>query len=626
MNQRKWINRSTAVMAATLVAGSLLAQPPGPADVIMIGRAGDGGLMGGQQRKLVKQFDKDGDGKLSQEERKAAREFLKSTRRGPGGRPTPKPGPKVSPADVQNYPDAPFYDPTVLRTLFIEFDSPDWESELADFYKTDVELPATLTVDGRNYPNVGVHFRGMSSFGGVGAGHKRSLGITLDHTDKKQRLYGYKTLNLLNSHDDPSHLSPVLYSHISRQHIPAPKANLVRVVINGECWGIYPNVQQFNREFVEENFKTTKGTRWKVPGPGPGGLVYIGDNIDDYKRRFEIKSGDKEDSWKALVHLCKTLHETPPDKLEAALEPILDIDGLLWFLALDVALINGDGYWTRASDYNLYLDERGRFHVLPHDTNEAFRPAMAPMMGGPMAQRPAPPGEILPASASATLKLTDEQKQKVAALQKDVEGKLDAILTEEQRKNWKDIRNRPMPRGVPGVVAGVLPPTAAPARPVGAGARGPGGPPPGAGVAMHDASVVIGGGDFVIAGPGTSVELDPLIGLDDPQKPLRSKVLAVPSLRSKYLHHVRTIAAESLDWKKLGPVVSQLRSLIEQDVEKDTRRLYSFEAFQKTTADNTTTGGGGHEFPLRAFADQRRKYLLSHPEVKKAGESAPRGE
>src|SRR3712207_6822969 len=50
---------------------------------------GFGGPMG-QTRKLVKQFDKDGDGRLNTEERKAAREFLKKEPRGggrgPGGR------------------------------------------------------------------------------------------------------------------------------------------------------------------------------------------------------------------------------------------------------------------------------------------------------------------------------------------------------------------------------------------------------------------------------------------------------------------------------------------------------------------------------------------------------------
>jgi hypothetical protein len=153
-------------------------------------------------------------------------------------------------------------------------------------------------------------------------------------------------------------------------------------------------------------------------------------------------------------------------------------------------------------------------------------------------------------------------------------------------------------------------------------------PSPAAIAPVPAGGVFFGGGDFVFAGPGRggNVELDPLVGLDDPQKPLRSKVLAVPSFRAQYLRNIRTIADESLGWKKLGPVVSQLRSLIEQDVEKDTRRLYTFEAFKNTTADNPNTGANGLEFPLRAFADQRRKFLLSHPEVKKAMEATQRGE
>ena len=68
----------------------------------------------------------------------------------------------------------------------------------------------------------------------------------------------------------------------------------------------------------------------------------------------------------------KVLTETPLDQLEAALTPMLNVDGALRFLALEIALVNTDGYWTRASDYNIYLDEQGEIHVLPHDVNEAF--------------------------------------------------------------------------------------------------------------------------------------------------------------------------------------------------------------------------------------------------------------
>ena len=45
---------------------------------------------------------------------------------------------------------------------------------------------------------------------------------------------------------------------------------------------------------------------------------------------------------------------------------------MLRFLAVDIALVNTDGYWTRASDYSIYQDVKGQFHVIPHDMNEAL--------------------------------------------------------------------------------------------------------------------------------------------------------------------------------------------------------------------------------------------------------------
>jgi Ca2+-binding EF-hand superfamily protein len=471
---------------------------------------------------LFKEADKDRDGKLDEKELGAALALLSPAPAfGPGGfggrgnAPPPKPGPRVRPADVKSYPKESLYEPTVLRTLFLEFEDKDWEQELADFYHTDVEVPATLVVDGRKYPNVGVRFRGTSSYFTVGAGYKRSLNVSLDFVDKKQRLHGHKTLNLLNSHDDPGFLSTVLYSHVARKYIPTPRANFVKVVLNGESWGVYVNAQQFNKEFIAENYKTTRGARWKVQGSpgGGGGLEYLGEDVGEYKRRpYRIKSKDAEKSWKALANLCRVLNKTPAEKLESALKPILDVDGVLWFLALDNALINNDGYWVRASDYCLYRDPKGKFHVIPHDMNEAFGPAEGFGFG---------PG-------------------------------------------------------------------------FGPGGPGAGRRPPG-------------------------VELDPLIGLDDARKPLRSRLLAVPALKARYLDHVRTIAEKELDWEVLGPVVKRYRSLIEKEVEADTRKLYSLDAFRKAVSETPKAGsapGGKPALSLRQFAEQRRKYLLAHTEAK----------
>jgi hypothetical protein len=220
-----------------------------------------------------------------------------------------------------------------------------------------------------------VHYRGASSFfSTVGTGRKVSMNIAVDFADEDQNLLGYRTLNLLNSHRDPTFVRTVLYYQVARAYLPAPKANFVRVVINGESWGPYVNAQQFNKEFIKENFGSTKGARWKVPGsPGAkAGLEYLGDDPAAYKKLYEIKTKDDAKSWAGLIKLCRILNQTPKEKLEQELSPILNIDGTLRFLALENVLINSDGYWIRRSDYNIYQDEKGKFHIIPHDANETF--------------------------------------------------------------------------------------------------------------------------------------------------------------------------------------------------------------------------------------------------------------
>ena len=364
MNFRIAVRLTIAVALAT--AGAV-AQAQGP------------GNQGSEpQLELVPRFDRDGNGRLNREERRAARPVAAQAAqnrmqpRAFAGE--PRPGRRLAPADVGPYPRTPFYDLGTLRTIFLEFEAADWEQELADFFNTDVEVAATMTVDGRTYRDVGVGFRGGSSFLFVPSGLKRSFNISVDFANQGQNLHGYRTLNLLNANNDPTFLRAVLYTEISRRYVPTPLMNYVRVVINGESWGVYVNAQQFNTDFLRDSFKETRGARWKVPGNRFGGaaLAYLGNDVAAYRGRYEIRSRDNEESWRALIEFTRVLNDTPADKLEAALRPILNIDGALRFLAVEMALVNSDGYWARASDFNLYRDPSGRFHVIPHDVNEAF--------------------------------------------------------------------------------------------------------------------------------------------------------------------------------------------------------------------------------------------------------------
>jgi len=357
---------------------------------------GPGGPRGGgpgarTEHKILKQFDTDSNGRLDASERAAARAELArnpAPRRGPGGRgggrfEPARPGPRLSPSDVPPSTSTDLFDRSVVRTYFLQFENGDWEKELAEFHNTDVEIPAKLTVDGKSYPDVGVHFRGMSSYSMVPAGSKRSLNLSVDFANKDHNLLGHRTLNLLNAHGDASYLRSALFSRIANEYIPTPRANWVRVVINGEVWGLYVQVEQFNRDFTTARFNSKSGVRWKVPGSpgGRGSLAYLGDDPSAYRGIYELKTKDTPKSWTDLIRLCQVLDTTRASELPAALEPLLDVDQTLAFLALDNALMNSDGYWVRTSDYSIFQDDSGRFHLVPHDFNETFSVQGGP--GGP---------------------------------------------------------------------------------------------------------------------------------------------------------------------------------------------------------------------------------------------------
>lgn len=585
-----------------IVAASALAQFGGP-------RFGGGGFgppgWGRGDRELVDEFDQDDNGWLNAEERQAARESMnqdgegRGPRRGGGGRfgrggnrEPAQSGRNVSPDQVEHFPNEPLYASGVLRTLFLDFESDDWESELESFKGTDVDVPATLTVDGKTYPGVGVHFRGASSYMMVPTGYKRSLNLSLDTVDEDQRLYGYKTLNLLNCAGDSTLMSTVLYSDLAGEHLPTPKANFVEVVINGESWGVYTNVQQMDKIFTKEHFASSQGTRWKVPGsPGAdGGLRYLGDDLDGYKSRFEMKSDDGQEEWDSLVELCKVLNETPIEELPKQIEPILDVDQVLWFLAYDVALVNSDGYWTRASDYYLFRDSEGVFHTIPHDMNEAFISGHGggppgggrrgggfrgdgPPGGGPPGFGPPqgglggfdPPESGTP-GASPFLQFRGERPR-------GPEGQGGPPEGQEGDRRGRGGFNRG-----PGGFGG---------RGGGPGGRG-GGP---------------GGG-----GP----TLDPLVGIDNDRTPLRSRLLQVPEYRERYLAHVEEIAERQLDWQRFGEKVERNRALIDTAVEQDTRKLTTTEAFRETTATDANAG----DRSLKRFVEQRSEYLKLYQPAK----------
>ncbi len=114
-------------------------------------------------------------------------------------------------------------------------------------------------------------------------------------------------------------------------------------------------------------------------------------------------------------------------------------------------------------------DKKGQ----PGKGGEKGRPQGKGGFGGPgggMMFTPPQPGTIMPAFLQDMLKLTDAQKKDLAALQKEVDAKLEKLLTDDQKKQLKQF-GQGFPGGPGGFPGG---PGGFPGGPGGF----PGGPPP----------------------------------------------------------------------------------------------------------------------------------------------------
>lgn len=125
--------------------------------------------------------------------------------------------------------------------------------------------------------------------------------------------------------------------------------------------------------------------------------------------------------------------------------------------------------------------------------------------------------------------------------------------------------------------------------------------------------------------------------MDDSQKPLRSKVLAVPKYRTQYLQNLTTLA-ESLKWKTLGPFITSQAKLIGPSVKAETRSLTTHQLFLEATSSageqradeqrneeqrneerrNEERRPGPPRVSLKDFLDGRHQFLVDYePEAGK---------
>lgn len=289
-----------------------------------------------------------------------------------------------------------FYNESKLRKIYLEFEDLDYWAQLEANYDTEIYVKATLKYEDEILTDVGVQFKGNTSYTKLSdAAEKMSFSIKTDLFVEDQDLSGYSNLNLNNAYEDNSTIREVVYANLCRNHIPAPQANFIELYINNEYWGPYANVQQVNKDMLEDWFMSNDGARFRADastttapktdekpiggggsqwGDGTAALNYLGADILEYQKYYTLKSSDIEDSWEKLVTVCDVLNNTSINELEETVKDYLDIDRTLWFLAHEIMYSDDDSYIYKGKmDYYVYYEpETGRLTPLEFDGNSAM--------------------------------------------------------------------------------------------------------------------------------------------------------------------------------------------------------------------------------------------------------------
>ncbi|MEO1261214.1 MAG: CotH kinase family protein [Bacteroidota bacterium] len=280
-----------------------------------------------------------------------------------------------------------FYDLEHIPEIRVTFEESNWE-ELLDKMKAKGDkkrLTATVSIDGEVFKQVGVRYKGNSSYNNPKSkGYKKlPFNMKASYKNKKQLFPGgYKTIKLSNVFRDASYTREVLSYEIARKYMPAPRCNFAKLYVNDEYIGLYNNTQAVDKVLLEESFDSSKNAFFKCdpeysllrkleerrcPQGDKASLMYLGDDKNCYEGWYEMESKEESD-WNELIQFIKNLNTSSMEY-----DKIMNVDMVLWMHAFNNVLVNLDSYTGRLShNYYLYKTPDQLFTPLVWDMNISF--------------------------------------------------------------------------------------------------------------------------------------------------------------------------------------------------------------------------------------------------------------
>ncbi len=221
---------------------------------------------------------------------------------------------------------------------------------------------------------VGFRLRGNTSRNS----QKKSFKVSFNTFTPGGRFYGVEKLNLNGEHNDPSVMrSKVMWDILRKWDIPAPRANHVRVYINGSYYGLYISVEHIDEEFALSRFGNKNGNLFKCLWPAD--LDYRGSDPDSYKIWsgdrwvYELKTNIEENDFSDLAAFIWVLENSSDETLVCDLEALFNVYDYLKVMAAQIFCGDWDGYIYNKNNFYLYHNtSTGKFEYIPYDVDNTF--------------------------------------------------------------------------------------------------------------------------------------------------------------------------------------------------------------------------------------------------------------
>jgi spore coat protein CotH len=231
----------------------------------------------------------------------------------------------------------------------------------------EVYVQGTLRHGDTVLESVGVRFKGEGSFRPLDG--KSAWKIKLDEFVPEQHLGGLKRLTFNNMVEDPSFLAERLAYHVYRAlDLPAPRCNAALVLVNGESYGLYANIEAEDKPFLRRWFDEDGGNLYEEGQS---------DFVPGAETTFSLQTNEEANDRSDLVALIDAAESVASGASWSDLDGVLNTDHFLRFTAAEAAVNQWDMYaYTRfyPNNFRLYADPALGLTFLPWGMDMSMKP------------------------------------------------------------------------------------------------------------------------------------------------------------------------------------------------------------------------------------------------------------